>query len=48
MDPTPPKIIQSSARPMTSRTRKRVEQLQEDEDIARVMALEEDEKIAAK
>ena len=48
MDPQPPTMVQSSARPMTSRTRKRVEQLEDDEDIARVMAMEEDEKIAAK
>jgi hypothetical protein len=47
MDPAPP-LPKSSVRPMTSRTRKKVEQLEEDEDIAKVLALEEDEKIAAK
>jgi hypothetical protein len=44
MEPAPPK----NKRPMTSRTRKKVEQMEADEDIAKVLALEEDEKIAEK
>lgn len=35
-------------RPLTSRTRKRIEQVDEDSTLARVMTLEEDGKIAAK
>ena len=38
----------SSERPLTSRTRKRIEQLEDDEELAKVIAMEEDEKIAAK
>lgn len=38
----------SSERPLTSRTRKRLEQLEDDEELAKVIAMEEDEKIAAK
>jgi hypothetical protein len=38
----------SSARPVTSRTRKNIEQMEDDEALAYMLALEEDEKIAAK
>jgi hypothetical protein len=38
----------SSERPLTSKTRKRLEQLEDDEELAKVIAMEEDEKIAAK
>ena len=38
----------SKERPLTSRTRKRLEQLEDDEELAKVIAMEEDEKIAQK
>lgn len=48
MNPNPPEMIYSSGRPLTSRTRKKLEQMDEDENLALVLALEEDEKIAQK
>jgi hypothetical protein len=48
MNTKPPTMVQSKSRPLTSRTRKKIEQLEEDENLAMVMAMEEDEKIAAK
>ncbi|KAJ2991825.1 Intraflagellar transport protein 46 [Globomyces sp. JEL0801] len=42
------KMFFSSERPLTSRTRKRIEQLEDDESVALALALEEDEKIAKK
>jgi hypothetical protein len=44
----PPDMVHSSARPITSRTRRKIEQLDEDEHLAIAIALEEDAKIAAK
>ena len=48
MNPNPPEMIYSSGRPLTSRTRKKLEQMDEDENLALVLAMEEDEKIAQK
>jgi hypothetical protein len=47
-DPKPPTITNTSGRPLTSRTRRKLEQIEDDENLALVLALEEDEKIAAK